>query len=62
MLAWAWYVNLCMVCYHVVTSMGPRNAYKDMLDNVVSLITCVSMNHQNHLEQMAKGAMFATLG
>jgi hypothetical protein len=27
--------------------MGPRNAYKDMLDNVVSLITCVSMNHQN---------------
>jgi hypothetical protein len=62
MLAWAWYVNLCMVSYHVVTSMGPRNAYKDMLDNVVSLITCVSMNHQNHLEQMAKGAMFATLG
>jgi hypothetical protein len=22
--------------------MGPRNAYKDMLDNVVSPITCVS--------------------
>jgi hypothetical protein len=41
--------------------MGPRNAYKDMLDNVVSPITCVSMNHQNQLEQMAKGAMFATL-
>jgi hypothetical protein len=41
--------------------MGPRNAYKDMLDNVVSPITCVSMNHQNHLEQMANGAMFATL-
>jgi hypothetical protein len=40
--------------------MGPRNAYKDMLDNVVSPITCVSMNHQNQLEQMAKGAMFAT--
>jgi hypothetical protein len=40
--------------------MGPRNAYKDMLDNVVSLITCVSMNHQNQLEQMANGAMFAT--
>jgi hypothetical protein len=40
--------------------MGPRNAYKDMLDNVVSPITCVSMNKQNQLEQMANGAMFAT--
>jgi hypothetical protein len=40
--------------------MGPRNAYKDMLDNVVSPITCVSMNHQNQLEQMSNGAMFAT--
>jgi hypothetical protein len=40
--------------------MGPRNAYKDMLDNVVSPITCVSMNHQNQLEQMANGAMFTT--
>jgi hypothetical protein len=40
--------------------MGPMNAYKDMLDNVVSPITCVSMNHQNQLEQMANGAMFAT--
>jgi hypothetical protein len=40
--------------------MGPRNAYKDMLDNVVSPITCVSMNPQNQLEQMANGAMFAT--
>jgi hypothetical protein len=40
--------------------MGSRNAYKDMLDNVVSPITCVSMNHQNQLEQMANGAMFAT--
>jgi hypothetical protein len=41
--------------------MGSRSAYKDMLDNVISLITCVSMNHQNELEQMANGAMFATL-
>jgi hypothetical protein len=41
--------------------MGPRNAYKYMLDNVVSPITCVSMYHQNQLEQMANGAMFATL-
>jgi hypothetical protein len=40
--------------------MGPRNAYKDMLDNVVSPIICVVMNHQNQLEQMANGAMFAT--
>jgi hypothetical protein len=41
--------------------MGPKNTYKDMLDNVVSPITCVSMNHQNQLEQMANGAMFATI-
>jgi hypothetical protein len=41
--------------------MGLRNAYKDMLDNVISPITCVSMNHQNQLEQMANGAMFATV-
>jgi hypothetical protein len=40
--------------------MGPRKAYKDMLDNKVSPITCVSMNHQNQLEKMANGAMFAT--
>jgi hypothetical protein len=43
--------------------MVPRNAYnyKDMLDKLVSPITCVSMNHQNQLEQMANGAMFATI-
>jgi hypothetical protein len=41
--------------------MGPRNVYKDMLDNVVSPITCVSMNHQNQLEQMANRAMFTTI-
>jgi hypothetical protein len=41
--------------------MGPMNAYRDMLDNVVSPITCVVMNHQNQLEQMANGAMFATI-
>jgi hypothetical protein len=40
--------------------MRPMNAYKDMLDNVVSSITCVRMNHQIQLEQMANGAMFAT--
>jgi hypothetical protein len=42
--------------------MRPMNAYKDMLDNVVSPIICVSTNHQNQLEQMANGAMFATSG
>jgi hypothetical protein len=41
--------------------MGPMNAYRDMLDNVVSPITCVSMNHQIQLEQMENGAMFATI-
>jgi hypothetical protein len=45
----------------VVASMGPRYVYKDMLDNLVSPITCVSMNHQNQLKQMANGAMFATI-
>jgi hypothetical protein len=40
--------------------MGPRNDYKDMLDNVISLIICVSMNHQNQLEQMTNGTMFDT--
>jgi hypothetical protein len=35
--------------------MGSRNAYRDILDNVVSLIACVVMNHQNQLEQMANG-------
>jgi hypothetical protein len=41
--------------------MGPRNAYKDMLYNVVGPIACVNMNHQNQLEQMTNVAMFATL-
>jgi hypothetical protein len=48
-----------MLTYGMLTCAW--NAYKDMLDNVVSLITCVSMNHQNQLEQMANGAMFATI-
>jgi hypothetical protein len=29
-------------------SVGPRNVYKDMLNNMVSLIDHVVMNHQNH--------------
>jgi hypothetical protein len=44
----------------VVASMGPRYVYKDMLDNLVSPIACVSMNHQIQLEQMANGVMFGT--
>jgi hypothetical protein len=40
--------------------MRPSNAYKDMLDNVISPITCVSMNHQNQLKQITNGAIFAT--
>jgi hypothetical protein len=46
-----------LTCRNII---GPRNSYKDMLDNVVSPITCVVMNHQNQLEKMANGAMFAT--
>jgi hypothetical protein len=45
----------------VVATIGPRYVYKDMLDDLVSLIICVSMNHQNQLEQMANGVMFATV-
>jgi hypothetical protein len=30
-----------------------------MLDNMVSPITCVSMNHQNQLEQIANVVIFA---
>jgi hypothetical protein len=41
--------------------MRPRDAYKDMSDNVVSPITFVTMNHQNQLEQMANRVMFATI-
>jgi hypothetical protein len=32
-----------------------------MLDKVFRSIACVNMNHQNQLEQMANGAMFATI-
>jgi hypothetical protein len=41
----------------MITSMGHR---KDILENVVSHIACVSMDHQNRLEQIANEAMFAT--
>jgi hypothetical protein len=31
----------------ILASLGPRNVYKNMLDNMVSLIDHVVMNHQN---------------
>jgi hypothetical protein len=31
----------------ILASLGPRNVYKDMLNNMVSLIDHVVMNHQN---------------
>jgi hypothetical protein len=41
----------------VVASMGLRYVYNDMLNNVISLIACVSMNYQNPHKQIAKGVM-----
>jgi hypothetical protein len=32
----------------IFSSLGPRNVYKDMLNNIVSPIDHVVMNHQNH--------------
>jgi hypothetical protein len=32
--------------------MWPRYVYKDVLDNTAIPITCVSMNHENQLEQL----------
>jgi hypothetical protein len=32
----------------ILASLGPRNVYKDMLNNTVSPIYHVVMNHQNH--------------
>jgi hypothetical protein len=32
----------------IFASLGPRSVYKDMLNNLVSLIDHVVMNHQNH--------------
>jgi hypothetical protein len=31
----------------ILASLGPRNVYKDMLNNMVSPIDHVVMNHQN---------------
>jgi hypothetical protein len=32
----------------ILASLGPRNVYKNMLNNMVSSIDHVVMNHQNH--------------
>jgi hypothetical protein len=39
--------------------LGPRNVYKDMLNNMVSPIDHVVMTHQNQI-RIANGAMFTT--
>jgi hypothetical protein len=52
---------LLILASGIFASLGSRNVYKNMLNNMVSLITCVSMNHQNQLEQMANEVMFATI-
>jgi hypothetical protein len=41
-------VNLLNLAYGIFASMGPRNVYKDMLNNMVSPIDHVVMNHKNH--------------
>jgi hypothetical protein len=46
----------------IFASMGPRNAYKDMLNNMVSLIDHVVINHQNQTQTNGIEAMFATVG
>jgi hypothetical protein len=42
-----------------LASLGPRNVYKDILNNMVSPIDHVVMNHQNHTRTMTYEAMFA---
>jgi hypothetical protein len=51
---------LNLVC-GTFASLGPRSVYKDMLNNMVSLIDHVVMNHQNHTRTNGNGAMFATI-
>jgi hypothetical protein len=38
----------------ILASLGPRNVYKDMLNNMVSLINLVVMNHQNQTRTNGK--------
>jgi hypothetical protein len=46
----------------IVASLGSRNVYKDILNNVVSPIDRVVMNHQNQTRKMAYKTIFATEG
>jgi hypothetical protein len=41
------YCLLILAC-GIFASLGPRNVYKDMLNNMVNHIDHVVMNHQNH--------------
>jgi hypothetical protein len=50
---------LILAC-DILASLGPRSVYKDMLNNKISPIDHVVMNHQIKLELMAYEAMFAT--
>jgi hypothetical protein len=34
----------------ILASLGPRNVYKDMLNNMISPTDHVVMNHQNHTQ------------
>jgi hypothetical protein len=38
----------------ILASLGPRNVYKDMLNNMVSPIDHVVMNHQNQTRTNGK--------
>jgi hypothetical protein len=51
---------LNMAC-GILASLGPRNVYKDMLNNMVSSIDHAVKNHQIKLELIAYVAMFATM-
>jgi hypothetical protein len=45
----------------ILTSLGPRNVYKDMLNKMVSPIDHVVMNHRNQTRTNGYEVMFATI-
>jgi hypothetical protein len=47
------YYLLNLAC-GILASLGPRNVYKDMLNNMVSLIDHVVMNDQNQTQTNGK--------
>jgi hypothetical protein len=53
-------LDLLILACGILASLGPRNVYKDMLNNKVSLIDHVVMNRKINLELMAYRVMFAT--